>query len=138
MNRTPLLLTLAVITFAACDSATSPTHAVSLGQPFELPVGQAATIENELLVVSFQSVTADSRCPIGVLCIWAGEAVVALEARRLPSTTARVVLKTDPQSETTGRFQSYEIELVELKPHPQLGEAIDPGQYVATLLVRRP
>ncbi len=138
MNRTTLLLSVRVIAFAACHSATSPTRAVSLGQPFELPAGQAATIENELLLVSFQSVTADSRCPIGVLCIWAGEAVVALEARRLPSTTARLVLKTDPQTETTVRFQGYEIELVELKPHPRLGEAIDPGQYVATLLVRRP
>ena len=59
MNRTTLLLALALSSLAACNSATSPSHAVSLGQPFELPVGQAATIENELLVVSFQSVTAD-------------------------------------------------------------------------------
>jgi hypothetical protein len=138
MNRATLLLTLGLLAVAACDSATSPTRAVPLGEPFELPVGQAASIEDELLVVSFQAVTADSRCPIGVLCIRAGEAVVSLEARRLPSTTAPLVLKTDPQSETTGRFQSYEIELVELKPHPRLGETIDPGQYVATLLVRRP
>ena len=112
VKRTIVLL--AMVASAACDSATSPSGTVPLGQPFELPVGQSATIGDELLTVSFQSVTADSRCPIGVLCIWAGEGVVALEARRLPSTTAPLVLKTDPESATVGQFQGYQIELVEL------------------------
>ena len=138
MKRTTLLLAMAMSVLVACDSATSPTHAVPLGQPFELPVGQAVTIEDELLVLSFRSVSSDSRCPIGVLCIRAGEAVVALELRRLPSTTAPLVLKTDPQNEASAHFQSYQIELVELKPHPRLGETIASGQYVASLLVRRP
>jgi len=138
VNRTSLLLALLVLGFGACDSATSPTRAVPLGQPFELPVGEAAAIADELLVVSFQAVTADSRCPTGVLCIWAGEAVVSLEVSRLPSTTAPLVLKTDPESEATGHFQAYEIELVELKPDPKLGEMIAQGQYLATFLVRRP
>lgn len=129
---------LALTLSAACDSSTTPSRGVPFGQEFELQAGQAATIEDELLVVTFEAVTADSRCPIGVFCIQAGEAVVSLEARRLPSTTAQLVLKTQPEAETFGFFQGYEIRLVELKPHPRLGETIAPGDYVATLLVRRP
>jgi hypothetical protein len=138
MNRTTLLLTLVVTLSAACDSSTPPSGGVSLGQEFDLPAGQAATVEGELLVVTFDAVTADSRCPIGVFCIQAGEAVVSLEARRLPSTTASLVLKTQPETEALGFFQDYEIRLVELRPHPRLGETIAPRDYVATLLVRRP
>lgn len=138
MNRTTMLLTLAVIATAACDSSTTPSRGVSLGQEFELPAGQAATIEGELLVVTFGAVTADSRCPTFVLCIRAGEAVVSLEVLRWPSTTAPLVLKTQPETEAVGLFQDYEIQLLELKPHPRLGETIAPGAYVATLLVRRP
>ncbi len=132
------ILVLAVSLSAACDSTTTPSHGASLNQEFELRIGSAATIENELLVVTFEAVTADSRCPIGAQCIRAGEAVVSLEAQRLPSTRAPLVLKTQPESDAVGFFQGYAIQLLELEPQPRLGETITQGQYVATFLIRRP
>jgi hypothetical protein len=58
--------------------------------------------------------------------------------RRLPSVAGHLTLKTDPVADTTGRFEGYEVQLLELLPHPVSGETIPPSDYVARLTVIRP
>ena len=137
MTRT-LLAAALLLGSSACDSATSPSRSVRLGETFELRAGESAAIADELLVVTFERVSEDSRCPLGVLCIRAGEGIAELALRRLPSTTGHLTLKTDPLDESVGRFESYAIRLDELLPHPVAGEAIPAGDYRAKLVVTRP
>jgi hypothetical protein len=135
-----LLLAASLLTFSACDGdgATAPSRNVKLGETFDLRASESAAVADELLVVTFDRVSSDSRCPLGVLCIRAGEGVVQLDLRRLPSNTKQVTLKTDPVAETEARFEGYEVQLLELLPHPVAGESIPAGDYVARLSVRRP
>lgn len=123
---------------AGCASVNGPSKPVPLGKPFELKSGEAATVADELLVIRFESVTADSRCPVGVVCVWAGDASVGVRATRLPATTASLTLHTDGALGSESSFQDYVIRLVELTPRPRASETIPPRDYVATLVVTRP
>ena len=83
-RRFPAIL--AVVLIAACLGATcggNPTEptAVPLGQPFDLRAGQSAVVPGGLKV-TFDRVVSDSRCPIDAICVWAGEAVIALKLSR--------------------------------------------------------
>ena len=124
---------------AACDGASGPSRAVPLGGEFDLGAGESVAVSDELLVLRFDGVSADSRCPLGGFCIRAGDATVTLTARRLPAASATLTLNTDPGLRSETPFQDYRVRLVELNPHPRLNEPIAPSDYVVTLLVvRRP
>ena len=143
------LFAIALAALAACDGSdvTAPTAApdaplaaasagVQLGQQFELRVGGQATISGEALTVSFQGVPSDSRCPTGVQCVWAGNAVVQVVLSQ-GGKAAGLELNTnlDPK---TGTYLNYEIELVSLAPYPTAkGGAISQSQYRATFVVRK-
>lgn len=143
------LFAIAIVALAACDGkdVTSPLVApdaplaagssnVQLGQQFELRVGGQATIAGENLTVSFQGVPSDSRCPTGVQCVWAGNAVVQVVLSQ-GGKAAGLELNTnlDPK---TGSYLNYEIELVGLAPYPTAkGGAISQSQYRATFVVRK-
>jgi hypothetical protein len=122
---------------ASCDGATAPTRGVRLGEEFELRPGESALLEQELLAITFDGVSDDSRCPIDVVCIWEGDAVVRVTARRLPRTEARLELHTQPDRSEAG-FQGYRIRLVSLAPRPRAGQPVPARDYVARLVVTRP
>ncbi len=122
---------------AACGASdvTGPGRRVALGQSFELRVGESASLGDELLVIGFTAVTSDSRCPIDVVCVWAGEATLRLTLRRLPHA-AEVVEVTTPGTPEAS-YHGYTIEVRMLLPAPRAAAPTDPGAYVATLIVRR-
>jgi hypothetical protein len=72
-----LLLVLTVISLLI--GCTSNTVKASLGKEFTLAIGQSATISSENLKIEFLDVTADSRCPKDVECVWAGEVSCSLQ-----------------------------------------------------------
>ena len=132
---------------AACNQdATSPLQApeapraaasanVSLDQPFELRVGRSATVTGEGLTVSFEAVPSDSRCPTGVQCVWAGNAVVQVVlSKDGKAFGAELNTNLDPR---TGTYLDYQIELVALNPYPTSKGPIGQSQYRATFVVRK-
>ena len=148
MKRSLIVFAFAATALAACDAqdATSPLAApasinaaasatVQLGQEFQLKVGRSATVAGEGLTISFEGVPEDSRCPVGVQCIWAGNAVVNLVASK-DGKAAGIQLNTtlEPHSAT---YLDYTITLVSLAPEAtQAG--VPQNKYVATLLVTKP
>ena len=131
-----------VMAVAACATPSqpggsgSPATAVQVGtnRDFEISVGQEAHVQGTPIVVRFQSVSNDSRCPSDVQCVWAGNAVVGLVLSQGdgPSTEASLNTTLDPQST---KFAGHTIKLVGLKPAPKSGKPISSGAYVATLAV---
>ena len=92
-------------------------------------------IENTPWTVVFDSVISDSRCPIGVLCIQAGEALLALQlasplADPLPHDSPHFTLGTTPVAVEGLRFTQ-----VEVLPLPRQNVKIDPGSYQVTLKI---
>src|SRR3990172_1978405 len=72
----------AIVLLAACSSQ-SPASAsiVVLDRDFDLKAGETARLEDSDLVMRFEAVTSDSRCPADVTCITAGDALVRLHVR---------------------------------------------------------
>lgn len=144
MKRSFLML-LACAALAACGSQDAPSaveagsvraaaaKTVSLDQPFEIKVGKTVQVAGEGLSISFEGVPSDSRCPVGVQCVWAGNAVVQLVLSK-DGKAAGVELNTglEPRSAT---YLNYEVELLGLAPEATQG-GLSQNQYVATLVVR--
>ncbi|MGH9769208.1 MAG: hypothetical protein ACREAB_17410 [Blastocatellia bacterium] len=109
---------------------------IRLGQEFELKINQEAMIEGEGLAVVFDSVLEDSRCPEGVDCIWSGNAKIRLRSSKQKQTPATIELNTDVGAKNSS-YLNYEISLVALKPRPKADAKVQPGEYKATLVVRK-
>ena len=121
------LLALALLSAACLSSARVP-----LGQPFLLAYQDGAFAER--LLIEFTDVLADSRCPVNVTCIHAGEATIELRLT-LGDDTQTVTLKT--MKETTAAAHGYEVTLVDLRPQPTADSPIREDRYVAELRVTR-
>jgi len=120
----------------SCDSnVAGPTRRAALGQSFELRVGETVTIEEEGLRIGFTGVTNDSRCPIDVVCIRAGDATLRLTLRRVPQPATVVEVKTPGPPEAV--YDGYSIEVRTLLPAPRAATPTDPNSYIATLVVDR-
>jgi hypothetical protein len=126
----------AFVAVMAVPSCRKP-YPATLGQPFPLHVGQAARLTKSDLDLYFRRVASDSRCPTGVQCIQAGEAVVTLEARILkaPPEAFDVPLASDSGADRL--FDGYRIRLVRLDPHPVAGASTDSTAYVGTFVVEQ-
>jgi len=82
-------------------------------------------------------VTEDSRCPVDVQCVWAGDAKIELAISRanVPGDT-RVISLTPPNSEAT--VGDVKIRFVSLAPTPRQSEPPASRAYVARLMVLAP
>jgi hypothetical protein len=119
---------------AGCaGNSTQPSH-TPLGQPFELRSGSSAILDGGL-TVTFDRVASDSRCPMNALCIWVGDAVVAVSVSESVGGSAQRELHTYQGSEAS--YLAYSIKLLALAPYPRTDRQILPGDYVATLTVAR-
>ena len=103
------------------------------GQSFELRPGTSATMSDGLKV-TFDGVRADSRCPMDALCVWAGDATVAVRLSQPPATQAERALHTQAGG-SEAQYLAYVIKLVTLAPYPRSDRQIRPDDYVATLAV---
>jgi hypothetical protein len=131
--RTFLFLATLVTATGCGASVAGPANPIDT--PFTIGVGEATTISGAGLVIEFTRVSGDSRCPADALCIQGGDAIVHI--RVTGSGTASYELHTGDASRATVAHGRYLISLVELQPYPFSSSPINPGDYRATLLVRR-
>ena len=107
-----------------------------VGREFKVKVGQVVTLERGGLRLKFREVSEDSRCPVGVVCMWAGNAEVMLEVgARGAKRTLKLNTNASLQKAGEGSYRRYKIKLVELNPRPSSERKIAAGEYTATLLV---
>ncbi|MGD8371478.1 MAG: hypothetical protein PVF44_04715 [Syntrophobacterales bacterium] len=115
------------------DTETSIT--ASLGQAFDINVGQVATISPQQLSVKFLSVSEDSRCPKGTNCIWEGNGKVNIQLTSQSQTSETVELNTSMSLPSEATYLTYNISLLDLKPYPLAGSTIQQSEYIATVSV---
>jgi hypothetical protein len=118
---------------AACSGQSTRPSQTPLGAPFNLRSGASAVLEGGLKV-TFERVPADSRCPMDVLCIRAGDATVAITVSDNGRNAVARDLRTDPAGSETS-YNGYSIKLLSLAPYPRSDRQILPEDYVATLAV---
>jgi len=111
---------------------------VRMGQEFSLKVGQQAEVDGGRFRVRFGAVQNDSRCPVDVTCVWAGNAEVMIEAQ---AKRNRASLKLNTQGgdrfPNAGTLQRYTVELISLQPQPRQSRANAVKQYMVTLVIRK-
>lgn len=142
MRTTVALSLVSLLLGGACASlsgepvtAVVPTAAV-LDQPFTLRPGDSAVVEAQRVEVTFERVTADSRCPRDVQCIQAGEATVRVLVAAGGQRPVTVEVKTRPGSEST-MVGGFVLTLSELQPVPRAAEPTQPSEYRATLVLSK-
>ena len=138
---TALLITAAL---AACSSNTSTgtegriqtSQTISqreVGRAFDMKIGETVGVGD--LRLTFRSVESDSRCPIDAICVWAGDAVIALKIEQ-GSQAAVAALHTMLEPKKT-EWNGYTIALVSIAPSRNSATPLDPKDYRAQLLVTR-
>jgi hypothetical protein len=104
------------------------------GEPFEVKAGDTQRLSDDKLSVRFDRVTEDSRCPVGVQCVWEGDAVVQLTLERPPAAAEARVLHTSQRFDRETEYAGLIVRLVDLQPEPRKGETIAPEDYRVKLL----
>ena len=137
MRRIGSVFAIALAVAAAACAAMPRGGGVQarLDEPFRLAPGETATVAGTRLTVRFAEVVSDSRCPMGVQCIRAGEARVRFELRGAGASPEAVVLATQGAEPRQASYDAYDVHLVSLEP-PRRTDVPRPA-YVATLRVVR-
>jgi hypothetical protein len=107
----------------------------SVAATIELGVGESRTVGSEGLVVGFENILHDSRCPLGVFCIWEGDAGAQIWSDHPTEPKTVVELHTHGGFQRDFDFAGYNIALTKVIPYPVYGEFIDPDEYVVRLTV---
>ena len=115
--------------------ATETSITASLGQAFDIKVGQEVSISSHQLTLKFLSVSEDSRCPQGTICMWEGNGKVNIELTPTGQTSYVVELNTARPLESEATYLTYKISLLDLQPYPSAGSTIQQSEYIATVRV---
>ena len=111
-----------------------------IGKPFFLEPGRTASLDEGGFGLVFQAVLGDSRCPLDVTCVWAGEVSVELRlTSAMSSSTFQLTLPGapayfTPPSEPTGEFEVVGLLLL---PEPYSEVLIPASGYRLLLQVNR-
>ena len=124
---------------ASCSplGTVEPPRAVSLDQPFALSIGERVHTDGQALRISFEAVVEDSRCPVGVVCVWEGNARVRLAVQHRGEEPIPVELDTSTRPTPAAGVAGYRIELERVEPDPKPQGEVPRERYRAHLRVTR-
>jgi hypothetical protein len=131
------LMSVLVLSILVTGCTTNPgVLTVGIGEPFTLGIGQSARMVGEDLVITFEEVTGDSRCPQEVVCVWAGEARSRVSILHESTRSSLVLIQPGLSGDAQESFGDYTL-THSLHPYPVEGVAIPPDQYRLTLTVTK-
>ena len=133
-SRASALLGVAMLVSAASCATVESTVVADPGVAFSLPLGKTATVTGTGARITFNRVADDSRCPVDVQCVWAGDAKIELTiSGQGGASDPKVISITSPNNEVTSG--NLRIRLVGLAPAPKQSEPSASRAYVAQLIV---
>ncbi|MEP6902484.1 MAG: hypothetical protein ABJA66_12085 [Actinomycetota bacterium] len=128
--RTLFLSLILTLVFGSVMTANAQT-----AQQVIVRLNKQAKASRSKLTIKFVAVE-DSRCPVGVNCIWAGNAKVTVKLTNSKGVSKTFDLNTNLQPQTV-TFEGYEIKLGEVTPHPSSNVRINPNGYTANFTVTK-
>lgn len=93
-------------------------------------IGQAASALG--VTITPAKILEDSRCPVDVQCIWAGQ--VRLEAQVKNQSVEK---KVEFKSGSPVAFENFEITLTEVRPEPRSQKKIETADYIFTFELKK-
>jgi len=113
----------------------SMTALAQTKESFTLNYGKQKTASKSKLKVMFVSVVEDSRCPVGVNCIWAGNAKVKVKIIGKRSTKEfEFNTNSGPKGDV---FEGWSIVIDSLTPEPHTDKPISQASYKAKFTITR-
>ena len=142
-RRLALLSALAAALLAGCKEEQVVAPAPGETQ-LTLSVGESQVLGPSSTRLGFERVTGDSRCPTGVVCVWAGDASVRLwlldqaagRHDRSSADTVFVELRF-PGPSAQAEALGFQIRAIGLDPHPRESVPISPSSYRLKLKVTK-
>jgi|GEM_PF-738439 len=139
-----ILLVLVLFIYATEDAPFNPPkifswkigNSVSLGKEVSLGVRQSLIIDSESLEVKFLGVVSDSRCPKGVNCFSAGQAIVMIKVFKSGEDLGnfKLIDTNDAKGHST-QVDVYKISLLKVEPYPEVNKNINSDDYRITIRV---
>ncbi len=140
MIRTAAAL-LFVLVLTSCTSQSGPQLPqaelfVNAGQQFALRVGETAGVATSqaFVLVRFNGVIQDSRCPLDVECITAGSATTLLSVQTALNVHD-VTMEVPPNGTVELVVDEVTVVALGIRPNAQQGVTIDPLDYIVGLRV---
>jgi len=123
--------------FASCNQSKGDSVKAGLDSDFKLPVGKTVEIKTENILIQFDKVISDSRCPSGVTCVWAGEAKCVLRVTQNQKTSEITITQSgSSESTNSGFLDTYQV-IFKLDPYPAVNQTIDPHDYILTMRLHK-
>ena len=132
--KTLLLALVAILSIGTTTIASQNRPETLRHETFSVRYGNQKRIARGELTMRFITVMEDSRCPVGVNCVWAGNAKIKVKVtdRRGHSKVMELNTNGEPRGEQFGR---YAINLVSLTPEPRQNSKPARSRYTATFSI---
>ena len=116
-----LVFVIAVVLFASCEKkASNDDTSLKMSKITEIKIGEIFYNAKYGLSLSVEKIN-DSRCPIGGVCVWAGEAVVEFHLIT-PKDKYDFTLNTTFKEDII--IESIKYRLMDVLPYPVIGEEL--------------
>jgi hypothetical protein len=136
-----LLTVLVALPVVVACQTTGPSLAADVREGpadtvLTLAAGQEVHAPDGVMRIAFLGVRSDSRCPMDVQCVWAGNAEVQIGVAFGTGPTVAYLLNTGLGVRSVDVGASR-LTLVDLRPAPVSTSRIPPDRYVASLRLQR-
>lgn len=125
---------LMLLNFMWQGQTTEPVKEVSLDEEFTIKIGQQVEVKDASLRITLISVQEDSRCPVDVECVWAGNAKLNLEVKRSKKKFISTALNTTLNPREIA-YKGYTIKLIRVSPERRASVPVASDEYEATIVV---
>jgi hypothetical protein len=114
------------------ETVIDPTF--TIGKESSFRINQLYTSSDGIYTLQISDI-GDSRCPDGVMCVWAGEVSLKGEwtANKTPTAIELHTVIKDMEKQPEG----FSIQIVDAKPYPKIGNESNPKDLVITLLIKK-
>jgi hypothetical protein len=131
---TLLIACVLLLAISGCASVTTPV--VEPGASFILALGETAVVRGTDARITFKAVREDSRCPVDVTCVWAGDAKVEIVVSRDGvADETRILSLTQLTNEV--RVGNLRIRFNSIAPVPRQADAAGSRKYRAEFVADR-
>lgn len=128
------LLSVLLVSLIACSDSVESVNGLLLGDTVNIKLNETLYLDGENVSLKFDDVLQDSRCPLDVICIWEGNASVALILSE-NSNKHDIVLNTYRPFGRDTTINNYKITLVDVHPYPMSDNTIDKSKYSVDILL---
>ncbi|MCJ7813621.1 hypothetical protein MUP95_09940 [bacterium] len=114
------------------ENKTNSNHILTLNDTLSIACRGTLFNHEENIWLSFDSLITDSRCPIGVQCVWEGNAKVSLIFNSIQFN-----LNTHASFARDTTISTYHIDLIYVWPYPHIDSLYTKNQYSVEIMVTK-